>query len=121
MTESWSAAIAFSAVAVAVAWGTLLIARVMSVKAKNPPPTRELTYECGEEPDGDAWVRFHPRYYLVALVFVIFDVETAFILPWALNLGGGAGEFLLVEMAIFVGVLLLGWAYAVRKGALTWQ
>ncbi len=121
MTSPWIAALAFVAVAAAVAWGTLLLARILSVKAKRPPPTRELTYECGEEPEGDAWVRFHPRYYVVALVFVIFDVETAFILPWALNLGGSMGEVLLVEMAGFVGVLLLGWAYAVRKGALTWQ
>ena len=121
MTDSWSAALAFTGVAVAVAYGTLLAARLLAVKAKRPPRTRELTYECGEEPDGDAWVRFHPRYYVVALVFVIFDVETAFILPWALNLGGSMGQVLLVEMAVFVGVLLLGWAYAVRKGALTWQ
>lgn len=121
MAESWYAALAFVLVGAAIALGTLFAAKLLRVRAKHVPPTRELTYECGEEPDGAAWVRFHPRYYVVALMFVVFDVETAFLLPWALNLGAGVGEILLLEMALFVGVLLLGWAYAVRKGALTWQ
>lgn len=120
MSPQWSAALAFVLVAALVAVGTLLASRVFAVRARVKPPSRELTYECGEEPEGSAWVRFHPRYYVVALVFVVFDVETAFILPWALNLTRGATE-LLVEMGLFVGILLLGWGYAVRKGALTWQ
>lgn len=121
MTSAWTAAFVFVLVGAAVALGTLLLARVLAVRAKHVPPTQSLTYECGEEPDGLAWVRFHPRYYVVALMFVLFDVETAFVLPWALNLGAGLGEILLIEMGLFVGVLLLGWLYAVRKGALTWQ
>lgn len=121
MSPQWSAALAFVLVAAAVAVGTLAASRLLAVKAKNKPPSRELTYECGEEPEGSAWVRFHPRYYVVALVFVVFDVETAFILPWALNLGPQDGGMLLAEMGLFVGILLLGWGYAVRKGALTWQ
>jgi len=121
MSPQWSAALAFVLVAAVVAVGTLMAARVFGVKARSKPPSRDLTYECGEEPEGSAWVRFHPRYYVVALMFVVFDVETAFILPWALNLGPRGGGMLLVEMGLFVGVLLLGWGYAVRKGALTWQ
>jgi len=114
------AAIAFTAVAAAVALGTLIAAKFLAVRAREVPPTQGLTYECGEEPDGLAWVRFHPRYYVVALVFVVFDVEAAFLLPWALNIEGG-GLVVMVEMFVFLGILLLGWAYAVRKGALTWQ
>ena len=117
---SWYAAIAFTLVTSAVALGTLLGARLLRVKAKQVPPTRELTYECGEEPDGLAWVRFHPRYYVVALAFVVFDVEAAFLLPWALNIEP-AGLVAIVEMFLFLGILVLGWAYAIRKGALTWQ
>jgi NADH:ubiquinone oxidoreductase subunit 3 (subunit A) len=114
------AALAFFAVACAVALGTLFAAKILRVRAKHVPPTQALTYECGEEPDGLAWVRFHPRYYVVALVFVVFDVEAAFLLPWALNIDKG-GLVVMVEMFAFLAILLLGWLYAVRKGALTWQ
>lgn len=113
-------ALAFAAVATVVTLGTLLLARLLRVRSKAPPPTQTLTYECGEEPDGDAWVRFHPRYYVVALVFVIFDVEAAFLIPWALNIKP-LGTAAIIEMFLFLGVLLLGWLYAVRKGALKWQ
>jgi NADH-quinone oxidoreductase subunit A len=121
MSPAWQAAFGFSSAAVVVVLGTVLAARLLAVRSKKVRATRDLTYECGEEPDGAAWVRFHPRYYVVALLFVLFDVETAFILPWALNLEGGDGPALLLKMGVFVGVLLLGWGYAVRKGALTWQ
>lgn len=120
MSSSWFAALAFAAAVAAIAIGTLVGAAILRVKAKVVPPTRELTYECGEEPEGDAWVRFHPRYYVVALIFVIFDVETAFMLPWALNIEN-AGMIAVIEMFVFLGILLLGWGYAVRKGALKWQ
>ncbi|MFZ5479815.1 MAG: NADH-quinone oxidoreductase subunit A [Myxococcota bacterium] len=101
-----------------MALGTILAANVLRVRARNAPPTRELVYECGEEPEGVAQVRFHPRYYVVALVFVLFDVEAAFLLPWALDVGSDRA---IVVMFLFVGVLLLGWLYALRKGALEWQ
>lgn len=120
MSPAGASALAFFAVAAAVALGTLLVAALLRVRAKVVPPTQALTYECGEEPDGLAWVRFHPRYYVVALVFVVFDVEAAFLLPWALNIESG-GLVVMVEMFVFLGILLLGWLYAVRKGALTWQ
>jgi NAD(P)H-quinone oxidoreductase subunit 3 len=120
VSPAWIAALTFFAVVTAVAVGPLLAAYLMRVRSKHVPPTQGLTYECGEEPDGLAWIRFHPRYYVVALTFVVFDVEAAFMLPWALNVGD-LRIVALVEMVVFVGILMLGWAYAVRKGALTWQ
>ena len=84
-------------------------------------PTREkmLTYESGVDPVGDGWSQSQIRYYVFALLFVIFDVEAVFIFPWATQLERYAG-FGLVEMGVFVGILLLGLVYAWRKGVLRW-
>lgn len=92
----------------------------MGVRAKRESSTKTLTYECGEEPAHQAWIRFHPRYYVVALVFILFDVEAAFLMPWALNIRD-LGSLAIVEMFLFAAILLLGWIYALRKGALKWQ
>jgi len=117
---NWLAALIFVGLAAVIAVGQLVLAAILRVKAKSSPPTKYDTYECGEEPDGVAWVRFHPRYYVIALIFVLFDVETIFILPWALNIDT-LGSMAIIEMFVFVGILLLGWLYAWRKGALEWQ
>jgi NADH-quinone oxidoreductase subunit A len=98
----------------------LSAAAVLRVRARTVTPARLDSYECGEEVDGSAWIRFHPRYYIVALVFVLFDVEAAFLFPWAVSLEG-AGWIALVDMFVFLGILLLGWAYAVKKEAIKWQ
>jgi NADH-quinone oxidoreductase subunit A len=87
------------------------------VRAKKDSPLKTQTYECGEDQAGPTWVKFHPRYYVLALFFVLFDVEAAFMLPW----GVSVREVGLVEMSLFVGILLLGWGYAVKKGALRWH
>ena len=120
MDPNWLAALVFLFLAAVIAAGQLILAAILRVKAKNSPATKYDTYECGEEPDGVAWVRFHPRYYVIALLFVLFDVETVFILPWALNIDT-LGTVAIVEMFVFVSILLLGWLYAWRKGALEWQ
>ena len=70
MSEPWVAAVASLVVAMLFAYGVLAVWVILRVRPKKLPPTRLITYECGEEPDGIAWIRFHPRYYLVALVFV---------------------------------------------------
>ena len=120
--ETWIAALVFAVLAFVIAAGNFIGAFFLRVKAKQDLPTKYDTYECGEEPDGVAWARFHPRYYVVALIFVLFDVETVFILPWALNIRSPEiGSLAVVEMFIFIGILLLGWVYALRKGALEWQ
>ena len=120
MTPAWWSILGFLIVVGVVVGGTLGAAVIFRVKARVVPPTRTLTYECGEEPDGLAWVRFHPRYYVVALMFVVFDVEAAFLLPWALNIKP-LGWTAIGSMFVFLAVLMLGWLYAVRKGALRWQ
>lgn len=120
MLEQWAPAVVYLAIAFTVGFVTLAAARLLAVRAKRPSETKELTYECGEEPAHQAWIRFHPRYYVVALVFILFDVEAAFLIPWALNVRG-LGTFAMVEMFLFAGILLLGWVYALRKGALKWQ
>jgi len=96
----------------------------------NRPNTEKLTtYESGEEPIGNSWVQFNPRFYVVALIFIIFDVELAFLFPWATVFGrkdlieatnGVWGWFSLIEMFIFIGILVLGLAYAWAKGHLDW-
>jgi NADH-quinone oxidoreductase subunit A len=89
------------------------------IRPANPNPQKLSTYECGEEPIGIGWVRFHVRYYLYALVYIVFAVETVFLFPWAIVFQE-LGWFAFVEMMIFIGILLLGLAYAWRKGALEW-
>jgi NADH-quinone oxidoreductase subunit A len=76
-------------------------------------------YECGMEPVGDARVRYSVHFYLVAVLFIVFDIEVVFLYPWALILRW-LGPFGLVEMTVFIAVLLLGLLYAWRKGAFDW-
>lgn len=90
------------------------------LRPKNPTSGKSSTYECGEIPQGSAWIQYNVVYYLFALIFVIFDVEVVFIIPWALvfrSLGIAA----YIEMLIFIFILLLGLAYAWKKGVLKWQ
>lgn len=117
MSDAWIAALVFIALAAVLSGGTLLAAALLRVRAKQPSPAQRLTYECGEEPDGAAWMRFHPRYYLVALVFVIFDVEAIFLFPIAVAYGV-LDFFAIGAAALFIILLADGLAYAWGKGAL---
>lgn len=99
------------------------------IRPKNPNIEKLSTYECGEEPTGDAWGQFNIRFYIIALVFVLFDVELVFVFPWATVFGskqiieetnGLWGWFSLAEMFIFIGILVLGLAYVWVKGYLNW-
>ena len=87
-------------------------------------PAKNETYECGEPAIGTSWVRFDIRFYLVALVFLIFDVEVAFLYPWALVFRDlrveGLGTFVFVEMLVFIPILVSGFAYCWAKGDLDW-
>ncbi len=105
---------------------TLLLGKMVS--PRKPTPEKLSTYECGEEAIGSSWIQFNPRFYVIALVFLLFDVELIFIFPWATIFGRTEliavdprwGWFTLVEMAIFVGILIVGLIYVWRKGDLEW-
>ena len=103
--------------------GILLVTAAMVARRMLAPravtETGLRTYESGVDPVGSGWAQSQIRYYLFALMFVIFDVEAVFIFPWATRLEA-YGVFGLVEMGVFVGVLLLGLLYAWRKGVLRW-
>ena len=83
-------------------------------------PAKLLPYECGVTPVGTARERFHTRFYLVAMLFIVFDIETVFIYPWAV-VYGQLGLFGLIEMGIFIAILLAGLVYVWGKGALEWD
>ncbi|MBC7400276.1 MAG: NADH-quinone oxidoreductase subunit A [Mucilaginibacter sp.] len=94
----------------------------------NPTPEKLTSYECGEEPTGNAWLPFNSRFYVIALIFLLFDVEMVFVFPWATVFGNHEiiaadarwGWFSLVEMFIFLGILILGLVYVWCKGDLDW-
>ncbi len=89
------------------------------ISPKKPNPIKQSTYECGMETVGDNWVQFKAQYYVFALVFLVFDVETVFLFPWAVSLGK-LSLFAVIEGIIFILILLAGLMYAWRKGTLQW-
>jgi NADH-quinone oxidoreductase subunit A len=90
------------------------------LRPRRPYPDKLSTYECGEEPIGEPWVKFNIRFYVVALIFIVFDVEVVFLFPWALVFKE-MGMFAFVEMAVFLGILIVGYAYVWVKGDLDWD
>ncbi len=90
------------------------------LRPARPSAEKLSTYECGEEPIGDTWVKFNVRFYIVALIFLIFDVEVVFLFPWAL-VYQKLGMFAFVEMMIFLAILVAGYVYVWVKGDLDWD
>ena len=90
------------------------------LRPRRPYPGKLATYECGEEPVGTSRIRFNIRFYVVALIFIIFDVEVVFLFPWALVFKD-LGMFAFVEMAVFLAILVVGYAYVWAKGDLDWD
>lgn len=93
------------------------------VQSHRPGISKGLAYECGEPPSGEAWLQYNVRYYLYAMLFVIFDVEAAYMIPWAAQfrtLLKEMGGMVVIEMVVFIAILLLALVYAWRKGALEW-
>jgi NADH-quinone oxidoreductase subunit A len=117
MSDSWGFIGLFSIIALSVPIIGLILAWLL--RPHKPGPIKQTTYECGLETIGDSWVQFKVQYYIYALVFVLFDVETVFIYPWAVAYNR-LGLFALVEMFLFLMILGVGLAYAWRKGALEW-
>jgi NADH:ubiquinone oxidoreductase subunit 3 (subunit A) len=109
------AAVLFALAPLGLAW---LWAKKFS--PRKPGPGKNAIYECGLESKGDAWVQFKVEYYLYAIIFLIFDVETLFLLPFAVAFGGlSVGAF--IAMLVFLLLLVEGLAWAWQKGVLTWK
>ena len=105
-------------VIVAFAVVSLIAAKVLG--PGRPFAAKLESYECGAEPIGSAWIQFPVGFYLVALVFIIFDALAVFLFPWALSLRQ-LGAWGILAMLMFLSILLLGWIYAYREGILEWK
>ncbi len=103
--------------AIAFALAPLMI--VFLVAPRKRSRSKSDIYECGVKTYGETWVRFRIQYYIYALMFVLFDIETVFLYPWAVSYAG-LGPFALVEMTVFLAILSAGLAYAWAKGVLRW-
>lgn len=104
--------------------GFVLLASVIFGRSAKRNSTKDTPYECGMLPIGDGAPRFSVKFYLVAMLFVLFDIEVVFMYPWALelrDLATSEGPIILASMAGFAGVLLIAYAYALKKGVLNWK
>jgi NADH-quinone oxidoreductase subunit A len=122
MQFQFATVLVFFALAVGFVGGMLALGSL--VRPNNPEPIKLSTYECGEPPTGSAWLNFNIRFYIVALIFLIFEVEIVFMLPvavvfksWVLQ---GQGLFAFVEILIFLAILLVGLVYVWAKGDFDW-
>jgi NADH-quinone oxidoreductase subunit A len=104
---------------VAVVFAVLPLVVVAFIAPRKRSLAKSDAYECGVRTYGETWVRFRIQYYIYALMFVVFDIETVFLYPWAVSYAG-LGGFALIEMVIFLVILFVGLAYAWAKGVLRW-
>ena len=106
---------------VAISFAILPLIVVWIIAPRKRSLAKSDTYECGVRTYGETWVRFRIQYYIYALMFVVFDIETVFLYPWAVSYSGpGMGTFALIEMIVFLVILAAGLAYAWAKGVLRW-
>lgn len=105
---------------IAVALSVVMVGASYLAGVSRPDPEKLSAFECGFEPFQDARRQFDVRFYLVAILFIIFDLEVAFLFPWAITLGQ-IGAFGFWSMMVFLGVLTVGFAYEWKKGALEWE
>jgi NADH:ubiquinone oxidoreductase subunit 3 (subunit A) len=116
--ESYTYVFLFSIISIIFVTLVTLIPRLVSPKAIGDK--KLTTYECGEAPIGEAWIQFNVRYYLIALLFVAFDVEIFFLIPWAMAYSDLPGLIFWFEMFLFVAILAVALAYAWVKGVFEW-
>ncbi|MCR9268241.1 MAG: NADH-quinone oxidoreductase subunit A [Alphaproteobacteria bacterium] len=109
----------FFGIAAVIGLGFMLAAFVIA--PSRPDPEKVSTYECGFNAFDDARMKFDVRFYLVAILFIIFDLEVAFLFPWAVTLGEHLGPFEFWSMMVFLTVLTIGFIYELKKGALDWE
>tara|TARA_A100001388_G_scaffold249998_1_gene211038 strand:- start:68 stop:436 length:369 start_codon:yes stop_codon:yes gene_type:complete len=108
----------FLFIALALSIGFIVLNFIFS--PKNPDPEKLSAYECGFEPFNDSRMEFDVRFYLVAILFIIFDLEIAFLFPWAISLGT-IGLYGYISMLVFLFILTIGFIYEWKKGALDWE
>ena len=113
MQNEWLYIGIFLVIGIIVPIVPLVLSRL--VAPRKPNPIKQSTYECGIETVGDSWVQFKAQYYIFALVFLVFDVETVFLFPWALSLKQ-LPLFVVVEGVLFIAILVAGLVYTWRKG-----
>jgi NADH:ubiquinone oxidoreductase subunit 3 (subunit A) len=118
MQNEWLYIGLFLIVGIIVPAAALILSRLLA--PRKPNPIKQSTYECGIETVGENWVQFKAQYYIFALVFLIFDVETVFLFPWAITLKQ-LPLFAVLEGVLFILILVAGLVYAWRKGALDWM
>jgi NADH-quinone oxidoreductase subunit A len=118
MLTEFAKVLLFLFIGVVFVAGGLITSRLL--RPHRPNTEKSTIYECGEEPIGNPWIKFNIRFYTVALIFLIFDVEVVFLFPWAV-IYKELGLFAFVEMVIFLAILILGFAYAWAKGDLEWD
>ena len=117
MQTNWLYIGLFLVIGIIVPIVPLLFSRV--VAPRKPNPIKQSTYECGIETVGDSWVQFKAQYYIYALIFLVFDVETVFLFPWALSLKQ-LPLFVVLEGILFIAILVSGLVFAWRRGMLEW-
>lgn len=109
----------------AVGFAAGIIALTAKIGPRKINPVKDDVYECGVDNFADARSHFHVRFYLVAVLFILFDVEAVFVLPWAASFlsfkKAGLGGFIFLEMVFFIAILLAGYFYIIKKGALKWE
>lgn len=106
--------------ALAIVIGLALMLSAVIIAVRNPDPEKVSAYECGFNAFDDARMKFDVRFYLVAILFIIFDLEVAFLFPWAVSFSG-QGDLGFWSMIVFLAVLTIGFMYEWRKGALDWE
>ena len=117
MYQNFGTAFVFVLLGIVLVAVPLLLQRILS--PQNRSREKLTTYECGEDTEGSAWIQFNIRFYVIALIFIIFDVEVIFLFPWAV-VYKELGLFAFVEMMIFLAILSVGLIYIWRKGDLEW-
>ena len=118
MLFNFATALTFFIIGASFAGFNLLISRLL--QPRHLTSGKLSTYECGEQPVGQSWIQFNNRFYVIALIFLIFDVEIAFLFPWGVVFKK-LGLFAFIEMVVFIAILLIGLAYVWRKGDLAWD
>ena len=118
MLENYVPIMVFLAIATVIGLALLILGFILG--PRRPDAEKLSAYECGFDAFGDSRMKFDVRYYLVAILFIIFDLEIAFLFPWAVSLDS-VGNFGLASMGIFLAILVVGFIYEWKKGALEWD